>query len=504
MTANTFDTALIIAGNWNPNNLNQNWLKLFSPSPKPCENYLLKPISELNIPKNLTPSPNTASPSTQKIRSQSNSSTFKTLSISSTNSSECLDSNSSKRLFGSNSFQPTRQNWLYKNSNPSPSAKNFQKVPNSTEQINLENKKEMTLKGTKSSVANTSDNFNWKGEIPIDNYPINEDESPEIIVKKNDKKLEYDQEIGVRYLRPPTPPDHGDIIIQHEKSVIPPIAPPLVIRQEPQKPKTPPPLVIRESPPKPVQKLETKVIKIPAKNIPPPPRKVIIERLPQIPAKPQSIIVERWLPYKTPKRRVIYQKPEDLKIEKPKNVIIQWENPSVVINRKFKNLGVIKADPNEYLMKYESEVKEENELPDFVKSLEPPDYIELSNESTSDKSFELIGDFEAMSLVDTSNVGENDREIIKEIVDKYLKKFQKSNSININSIVSEMIDMVKAESAKMIRFDEAMKIIKSINKKLKLISNDEEIENYLNSINLNKNNNIQLELFKSLILLKFY
>lgn len=493
MTANTFDTALIIAGNWNSNNLNQNWLKLFSPDPKTYEKNLLKPISELNIPKNLSPSPNFVSPATQKIRSQSNSSTFKTLSISSTNSSECLDSNSPKRLFGSNSFQPTRQNWLYKSSKPSTSPKTFQN-----------DKKEMVFNGKKSLEANTTDRLNWKDQIPIAKYPINEDLSPEIIVKKSDKTFEYDQEIGIRYLRPPTPPDHGDIIIRHEKSIIPPIAPPLIIRQEPQKPKTPPPLVIRESPPKPIQKLKTKIITIPAKNIPPPPRKVIIERLPQIPAKPQSIIVERWLPYKSPKRRVIYQKPEEIKFEKPKNLIIEWENPGVIINRKFKNLGIIKADPDDYLRKYESEVKEKKDLPDFVRSLEPPEELEVSNESVNDQSLELIGDFEALSLVEPNNLGENDREIIKDIVEKYMKNYQKSNSININAIVAEIIDMVKAESAKMIRFDEAMKIIKSINQKLKLISNDEEIESYLSSINLNRNNHMELDLFKSLVLLKFY
>ncbi|RNA21514.1 hypothetical protein BpHYR1_025858 [Brachionus plicatilis] len=507
MTASAFDSALIIPYNWNSNISDTNWLKLINPDLKPYGDVLIKPMPELNIPKNFTPSPKPESPATQKIRSQSNSSTFKTLSISSPNSFASSDSNSSQKMFGSNSFKPTRQNWLYsspKFSDQSCSPKIFQSVLNATEPINFENNEEIVFQGQKSFIANKSDFLHWKGEIPINKYPINEDSSPEIIVKKLDKKIEYDQEIRFRYLRPPTPPNHADIIIQHEKSAVPPAAPPLVIRQEPQKPKTPPPLIIREAPPKPFQKLETRIIKIPAKKIPPPPRKVIIERLPQIPPKPQPILVERWLPYSTPKRRVIYQKSEDLKIEKPKNVIIQWENQNVVINRKFKNLGVVKADPKDYLMKYESEVIENKELPNFVKSFEPLEELNLPSDSGKDESYELIGDFEALTLADKKNIDENDRGIVKEIVDQYMKNIHKSKQGNINFVVDQIIDMVKAESAKMVTFDEGMAIIRSINQKLNTDLSDEEIEDYLKSINLEKNNDMELELFKRLILLKYY
>lgn len=45
-------------------------------------------------------------------------------------------------------------------------------------------------------------------------YPINDDPSPQIIRKAPEKELVYTQEISIRYLRPPTPPDHGDIEIR--------------------------------------------------------------------------------------------------------------------------------------------------------------------------------------------------------------------------------------------------------------------------------------------------
>ena len=52
--------------------------------------------------------------------------------------------------------------------------------------------------------------------------------------------------MAIRYLRPPTPPIPGDIIITQEANTLTAPAPPLVIRQQPPRPDTPEPVVIRE------------------------------------------------------------------------------------------------------------------------------------------------------------------------------------------------------------------------------------------------------------------
>ncbi|CAF4200943.1 unnamed protein product, partial [Rotaria magnacalcarata] len=96
-------------------------------------------------------------------------------------------------------------------------------------------------------------------------------------------------------------------------------------------------------------KLVTKPLPAP----PPPPRRVIIERMPPLPPKPQSIIVERWLPYKQQKRRVIYQKAAPVQpAPAQKNLIIQWEGTQARVVKEFRNLGIIKADPNTYVQQY--------------------------------------------------------------------------------------------------------------------------------------------------------
>lgn len=158
--------------------------------------------------------------------------------------------------------------------------------------------------------------------MPICDYPINEDTNPEIVNKKISQQLEYVQELAVRYLRPPTPPAPGEIVITQEPNTLTPPAPPLVIRQQPPRPETPEPLIIREAPPQPPPAIGRKLITISGKKLPPPARKVVIERLAPIPSKPQSVIVERWLPYNDNiKRRVVFQRaPADPVVVQPRNV----------------------------------------------------------------------------------------------------------------------------------------------------------------------------------------
>ena len=60
---------------------------------------------------------------------------------------------------------------------------------------------------------------NWLGSsMKISDYTINIDENPEIITKKpgDETKLEYIQELILKYLRPPTPPAPGEIIINQQ------------------------------------------------------------------------------------------------------------------------------------------------------------------------------------------------------------------------------------------------------------------------------------------------
>jgi len=156
---------------------------------------------------------------------------------------------------------------------------------------------EISVFGNKGVWVNKAEVMNWRGDLSINEYVINEDANPEVIMKRVDRTIEYVQELAIRYLRPPTPPAPGDIVITMEANVVTGPAPPLIIRQQPARASTPEPLVVREAPPQPPPAVGTKRITISGKRLPPPPRKVIIERLAPLPTKPQNVIIERWLPY---------------------------------------------------------------------------------------------------------------------------------------------------------------------------------------------------------------
>jgi hypothetical protein len=181
------------------------------------------------------------------------------------------------------------------------------------------------------------------------------------------------------------------------------------------------------------------LITISGKLLPPPPRKVIVERLPPVPSHPPAIILERWLPYPKVKRRVIYQKaapkPECV-YPKPRNVIIEWEEPEIEIEREFKHLGVSEVDPEEYKKRHGQALIDTRQLPEFLRNIQPPNsikqaattppppastsYDSVSNTPSSissspissptshyndDSVPSLEGDIEALALIDLDEYG---------------------------------------------------------------------------------------------------
>jgi len=209
----------------------------------------------------------------------------------------------------------------------------------------------------------------FRGDIPIEQYQINEDPNPEVIKKRLDK-LRYTQEVATRWLNPPPAPKPGNLIVRERQQTHGP-APPLVIRQEGDGAQTPAPLIYRQEPPKRPACIPEQVVEVDACPIPPPPRRVVVEKLSNLPAKPQNILIEKWLPYKPQKRRVIYEKACGRQQDNPRNLVIEWEAPEVEVEKVCKDLGVVDADPEEYRRRYGSELKKACEIPDLCCS-QPP------------------------------------------------------------------------------------------------------------------------------------
>lgn len=163
-----------------------------------------------------------------------------------------------------------------------------------------------------------------------------------------------EQQVSVRFLRPPTPPPPGPLIIKQVREKQQPPQPPLVIDERPPRSVTPPPLVLRERPPTPPACVpcETKVEYLPAG--PTPKRSVTIHRYEAVPQRPRDVIIERWLPYgPRPERRVIIvPAPDAVTYPEPKFVIYKHGPKVADVRRKFQNLGVCPEDPCCYSNRY--------------------------------------------------------------------------------------------------------------------------------------------------------
>jgi len=243
-------------------------------------------------------------------------------------------------------------------------------------------------------------------QLPLDKYRLNVDQCPHVVRRKPQEKICYLQQVAVRYLKPPPPPKAGDIVIQQlpHKQVAP--APALVVRQAPPKPCTPPPVILREAPPPPPCPLPGRTVCVPGKVVPPPARKVVVERLPPIPSKPQQIFIERWLPYGQQTQKIVYKPAQPpCVIPDPKNVVIQWESPEVDIRKEFKNLGVINADPQEYVNRYGSNLIRSDQLPEVAVKYGNQSGLQLAATHRAPDHPLLEGDIHALSMIDLDQVG---------------------------------------------------------------------------------------------------
>ena len=93
-------------------------------------------------------------------------------------------------------------------------------------------------------------------------------------------------------------------------------------------------------------------------------------------------------------------------VANPRNVIVQWEAPEVSIKKEIKYLGVIRANPVEYVQQYGAELKVSSALPQFVLDIKTPaDVGVLAAEYQAKALIELEGQLEGFQYVDLDKEG---------------------------------------------------------------------------------------------------
>jgi hypothetical protein len=253
------------------------------------------------------------------------------------------------------------------------------------------------------SVYVAGSNSRVNPNISLDQYKLQVDPNPTVIRKKAEGRVTLTQNVSLKYLKPPSPPQPGDITITQEPDVQAPAAPPLVVRQPaPPAPLAPAPLIVRERPPVPPNPIGPKNIVIPGRVLPPPPRQVIVEKPAPQPARPQDIIIERWLGYPRRTRNVVFRPapPAQLAAAPAKNVLVEWDAPDVDLRQEFRFLGVQQADPRSYLSQYGNSLVDASRLPREAAHFTVPAGETLAIDSHGNDVPVLRGDLQALRLVD--------------------------------------------------------------------------------------------------------
>lgn len=221
------------------------------------------------------------------------------------------------------------------------------------------------LKGKKFVWLNKKECDEWKGSIPLSEYPIDFDEKKAQVVKlKHEQAKDQTRTYKIKYLKPPAPPTPPPIIIRQKPDIPATPAPPLILRELASDSELKEIQHIREKPPI-LPVLKEEIILIEGKKLPPQPRRVIVEKIAAVPAK-KVINVDRWLPYEQTKRKIILEaKSLPPCIEQTENTVYEWEH-EIKETAIIDCLGEEPADPVEYNKKYGTDLKNTNELPQVV------------------------------------------------------------------------------------------------------------------------------------------
>ena len=234
--------------------------------------------------------------------------------------------------------------------------------------------------------------------------------------------------------------------------------------------------------------------------------------MPTLPSKPQSIIIERWLPYKPIKRKVIYQRATDKVASKTKNMIVQWETPNITVKKEFKDLGIVRANPIEYIERYGSTLKRSIELPSFVKDIKPPPGLVLAAESASSFNYELEGDLHALSLIDLESEGLNEYKSLlsklsldssgKHVIVSDKQSGFTSNYSHQNQnreFINELFNMVDMSANSSITLEEAEKLLAGLYSRLGKPYGQKEASLFFRQIKFNAHDSIDLKQFKNIL-----
>ena len=233
--------------------------------------------------------------------------------------------------------------------------------------------------------------------------------------------------------------------------------------------------------------------------MPPPPRKVVIERLAALPAKPQSVLIERWLPYAAVKRRVIFRAaPPNPVVVAPRNIIVQWEAPEVHVRKEYKYLGVVRANPADYVHTFGASLRLAHHLPDFVHEIKTPAGLMLAADHAPPALHELEGDLHALQLVDLDKEGLADyRDYLTRLgVLENVAVQVADDAQTLDAVVTQIFHTMDRSQTGRIDVEDAEKTLLRLNSRLGRRYGEDDVRAFFGALDVNSDGSLDLDEFK--------
>ncbi len=171
-------------------------------------------------------------------------------------------------------------------------------------------------------------------------------------------------------------------------------------------------------------------------------------------------------------------------------------------------MGIVRANPAEYVQKYGSSLKTTEELPQFVLDIKNPDGLTLAATHRYNPLHELEGDVEALKLVDLDREGLSEyKPYLQRLFNKQPESATSSSSnifsSSLESAIENIFSSIDVNNTGSIEISEASRVVLKLNNRMGRNYGEKEVVEFFNSLDKDGSKLLSLEEFKK-ALFKFF
>lgn len=193
-------------------------------------------------------------------------------------------------------------------------------------------------------------------------------------------------------------------------------------------------------------------------------------------------------------------------IIKPRNVIVQWSPPEVIVKKEIKYLGVLRANPADYVQRYGSSLKYSNELPQFILDIKPPEGIILAADYVQKEStHDLVGEIEALNLIDVDTLEKEGLGQYKSLLKNRSPQTKSHAKESTNKspthsdhmpLIEKIFHQIDLDGNGNLSAEEARQILMKIKPRLNKNYTDEDLKKFFKSLDKNNTGIVRIQEFR--------